>query len=410
LRTAMARSDLPPTSCFERGRGRSHGLPALLCLLVAGCADSAVEDHAPLPGDEGKADSVHGLDEDSPEARAILRLANTASFEVLDKDVRLDRRAARGIVDLRPEDGYQSLIELDTVPFVGPAAFRKMLAYVVERGLVGRGLRVGTFNIRWYGLGGSFFGSFGSETRNATIRDFLEQHLFDRDVLVFQEIVDVALFAEEVMFDWTCLTYDGFSGKHQHVVLCHRDDFELLPADDSGGFGLAELQLGNHNLRPGLHGDLVDAGGELVAHIVGVHLKARADSTEARLAQAEVLAEYVRGRAAHSSRPFLLIGDFNTHVAEDTGHPADDEVLLADTLEADGILAWVQPPEEHTFRNKTGAAHRLDHAWLSAEITVLDAVVPGPCNLDPVEDQAAITAYFDAVSDHCPLVLDLELP
>jgi len=67
-------------------------------------------------------------------AAAMLKVANEASYEELDVDAALDRRAAQNIIDARPID---TLVELDAVPYVGISALRKILAYARELGLLG---------------------------------------------------------------------------------------------------------------------------------------------------------------------------------------------------------------------------------------------------------------------------------
>ena len=65
----------------------------------------------------------HRVDADST---IILRVANTATLEQLDDEVPLDARAARNIVAARP---FSTLDELDAVPYVGPTALDRMLAW-----------------------------------------------------------------------------------------------------------------------------------------------------------------------------------------------------------------------------------------------------------------------------------------
>ncbi|MBX2796476.1 MAG: hypothetical protein KTR31_02370 [Myxococcales bacterium] len=62
---------------------------------------------------------------------ALMEFVNEASFEVLDDDVGLDRRAAQGIVDQRP---LADVDALDAVPYVGPVAFDKLYAYLEAAG------------------------------------------------------------------------------------------------------------------------------------------------------------------------------------------------------------------------------------------------------------------------------------
>lgn len=393
-----------------------NGLRAALALgcaslLLAACdaASGPEEDDDAVVG--GKADTIFGIEDGSPEARAILRLANEAPVEVLDDDVALDRRAAQEIASRRaaPGDdgvpGYQSLAELDAVPFVGKSAFGKLLDHVLAEGLVGTSLKIATFNIRWFGLDGGLFGTIGSETRVDSVRSFIEEELGDRDVIVFQEIVDLDLFTEEVMPDHTCITYEGFTGKHQHVMLCHTDAYELRIEADDDDFSLEALKIGQ--VRPGLHGTLFTATGSPVAHIVAVHLKANEQSTERRLEQAEVLAARAEELRASSGLPIIMIGDFNTHLAVHTGLSENDEDLVADVLDP---LERVELPVTFTYQEKDGTQFRLDQTFLSPEIAVERVVSAGPCDLDLATHEAAIADYYDTLSDHCPVALDLQLP
>lgn len=119
---------------------------AALSILFAACG-------APdEPGDaaddqflaDGKSD-VFGVEEGSAEACGVLQVVNTADRATLDDTVRLDRRAAQGIVAHREgPDGtagtaddavFHSLADLDGVPYVGKIAFKKLLDYSVAKGL-----------------------------------------------------------------------------------------------------------------------------------------------------------------------------------------------------------------------------------------------------------------------------------
>ncbi len=114
-----------------------------LILLVAAC-DADPSDAGPADGIDdpitvaGKADGLDGAS--AAELEAVLQLASTASFTRLDEEVGLDVRAASHIVEHRDgEDGvegtsddavFETLGELDAVPWVGPRAFGKLLAWV----------------------------------------------------------------------------------------------------------------------------------------------------------------------------------------------------------------------------------------------------------------------------------------
>jgi endonuclease/exonuclease/phosphatase family metal-dependent hydrolase len=375
-------------------------------LATAGCYLEAAwhdERDESFLGGSGKADGL-GLSDDSPAGRAVLRVANELAHHELD--ARLDRRAADSIVAGRP---FQSLAELDAAYWVGPAAFARLLELAEELGWLGRRLRMATFNIRWYGLDGSLDGEFGTESRNASIRAFIDEHLDDHEVLVFQEIIDVELFRDEIMFDRTCVSYASFQRKHQFVVVCHADDVAFVPLDDEQDYRLDSINLGGF-LRPGVHGKLTDLAGRPLAHLVGVHLKAGSDSTHTRVEQAEILADYTRQRGEVSGSPFIFIGDFNTLAADATGLEVDDEILLAEVLEEDGELVHALAPVRYTWRSRFGRGARLDHAWVSNNISVLDVAVPGPCNVNFRTDADTLIEYYDTVSDHCPISYDLALP
>jgi len=133
-----------------KSRGRLGWLMAgLLPAWVMACAADAGDGSGPGPGETdydgenepfltGKAD-VAGIKDGSDEACAVLRLASEASLEVLDDDVGLYSKAAQGIVAFRAAaDGklgstddawFKDLAALDAIKWVGPKAFKRLLAY-----------------------------------------------------------------------------------------------------------------------------------------------------------------------------------------------------------------------------------------------------------------------------------------
>ena len=77
------------------------------------------------------------LVEATPGANGVLALVNDPSttFELLDDDVGLDKRAARGLFEGRP---YDSIKEMDAVKWVGGRALDDHLAFVDDRQTVGK--------------------------------------------------------------------------------------------------------------------------------------------------------------------------------------------------------------------------------------------------------------------------------
>lgn len=103
---------------------------------AAGLLDAPAEDDPATDAPDGPpyqdTPIVHGVREGSYEAFGILRVANSASLETLDDAIALDSRAAKGIFHTRRAEGdYADLAALDAVPYVGAAAFERLLAYAV---------------------------------------------------------------------------------------------------------------------------------------------------------------------------------------------------------------------------------------------------------------------------------------
>ncbi len=102
-------------------------------LVATGCVGDG-SDADPLDGadDEflaGGKDDVFGIEDKTPDACAVLRLAREADYDTLDDDARLNRIAVDRITEAREERFLYDLAELDRVPYVGKAAFKNLLSY-----------------------------------------------------------------------------------------------------------------------------------------------------------------------------------------------------------------------------------------------------------------------------------------
>jgi hypothetical protein len=122
---------------------------ASLALALA-CSACATDGSAQ---DDGRDDSfvtdgkLDGFEASPAEADAVLRLVNAAALPDLDFEIGLSTKASQNITALRmgadgqqftqDDDAVSSLAELDAVPYVGPATFAKLLAYVTTNHLVG---------------------------------------------------------------------------------------------------------------------------------------------------------------------------------------------------------------------------------------------------------------------------------
>jgi len=131
--------------CATTGLAGAIGL--IVCAIGLAACSSGGDD--PLDGENdrfpsGKADG--GIDPDSAEARAVLALVNDpeVDFTELDDDAGLNKTAAERIFRHRDgedgesgtadDDAFDSLAELDAVPFVGKVALEQLLAYAIAQG------------------------------------------------------------------------------------------------------------------------------------------------------------------------------------------------------------------------------------------------------------------------------------
>jgi phosphatidylserine/phosphatidylglycerophosphate/cardiolipin synthase-like enzyme len=118
---------------------------ASIALLLPACGGDADVEDGENDSFGGKADS---LVEGSAEARAVLALVNDpgVDFAELDVDAGLSSRVARNIITKRDgadatagtadDDRFDTLTELDAVPYLGSAALGQLLDYAIEKGLL----------------------------------------------------------------------------------------------------------------------------------------------------------------------------------------------------------------------------------------------------------------------------------
>jgi hypothetical protein len=142
-------------------------LALILCLALAACTfdqsgsgvptgagpDAGDTDSPPLSaelGGEPRGFEVDPPDDQWPysaaERAALLVLANTADLATLDDDAAIDHRAAENIVayrlgpDAQPgtddDETFDDLDELDSISYVGPSTFEKLIAYAYAMGMI----------------------------------------------------------------------------------------------------------------------------------------------------------------------------------------------------------------------------------------------------------------------------------
>lgn len=132
--------------------------PTLLLACLLGCAGPVDPEGGDGPG--GKADGAVAALEGTREGHGVLRLLNdgeSTTFELLDDEVGLDRRAAANLVAHRDgpdgifgtadDDPFDDVAEVDAVAWVGPSALGKLAEFARLNDLLPSDAdRLGTFD------------------------------------------------------------------------------------------------------------------------------------------------------------------------------------------------------------------------------------------------------------------------
>ncbi len=251
------------------------------------------------------------------------------------------------------------------------------------------------FNLRWFGLQSDATGQQLVESRVPTIRAFLTAQNAWADVMIFEEIVDVALLERGILENrYECESYDHTDPRHQHVVVCAGNGFRLGLAPDDDNYTYEEVAMGQK--RPAVHAMVTDRSGQEVAHVIGVHLKASPEHSAMRLEQVGMVVEHLKDR--RSTVPVIFAGDVNTY--------ADDSARFDQAFGAPGVgLTQVPIGGTATFRSPTymDRPSLFDRAWVSGLRALGPARVSGPCN--GTVTRTALQKYYDEVSDHCAVTI-----
>lgn len=268
-----------------------------------------------------------------------------------------------------------------------------------------RSIRATTFNIRWFGLGGSMQGSPANEHRDQSIKEFLATEVMPTDVIAFQEIVDVNRLRALLPSGWTCVGYTNSDQKHQHVELCAAPQFSLQKVAYDNNFAIETVTLNRPRSRAAVRADLVEKStGRKLMRVIAVHLKAYPDESNTREAQATKIAEDIS--IARDSIPTLVLGDFNTY-------PASDDISRIESALAKASIRFplrhIAHSESYTYRSDRHRS-QFDHFYLTEDANVLMSPwVFSVCN----GNKSSFTNfryYYDNVSDHCPTTVDIRLP
>jgi endonuclease/exonuclease/phosphatase family metal-dependent hydrolase len=263
-----------------------------------------------------------------------------------------------------------------------------------------------TFNIEWYGLGGSMKGSLQDEHRNDSLKKFIAKELASSDIISFQEVVDVDGVKKNLLpAGWGCESYQHASEKHQHVVLCHRAglQFNREPSDDND---IIDVVAGNDgHSRPALHLIVSDSSGRPITRVIGVHLKAFPNYAVMRYSQAKKIGMYLQ-TVADTNLPVVILGDFNTYPAKTNGKDDDDALNIQTVLNKyQKGMSEVKGKFINSYRTAKLGSY-FDRIYRSANVSVVnEASAYSACNS---KDVSVIAAYNETISDHCPVSATLK--
>ena len=271
-------------------------------------------------------------------------------------------------------------------------------------------LRITTFNIEWFGSPVSDPRSPNPKpidpkrlkARLLAVRDFLKTVIGARDVMIFDEIIDLNALKAVLPPKWGCAGYNHQNRLHQKVVICASPNYRLVNVPYDTNSVIEEVASDNMWSRPAVRVDLADLSGNRILRIVGVHLKSAPNESRERVRQANVIA---RDLAQGGKVPTVILGDFNTYPTRQTGLPKDDVTYVNTELDkADRSFLHAGHVLPFTYR-KRELRGQFDHLFYNGGVSLVQA----PQIFEVCSQTQNGSGYYDIryynefVSDHCPV-------
>jgi len=247
-------------------------------------------------------------------------------------------------------------------------------------------LRIATFNIE-------DFPKHDRQIEGA----FAEIAALEAPIVGLQEIMNprrfVAAMRTELGDDWQVVFEPFVDLNYRHTGVLFDRTFALISTTTHD-----ETMLGGDHKRV-LEVRLRPHDGTPIRVLVA-HLKAGADGRAIRVRQ-HVELRHIVAAAHRSGDRVVVLGDFNA--TDDVGDRADLAALAASSG-----LAWSTEPLECSafWRRDDGCPRsRLDHviAWAAGTATAA-----GACESTGCERQDSCPLYATEISDHCPVVVELD--
>lgn len=265
-------------------------------------------------------------------------------------------------------------------------------------------LKITTYNLKWFGIGGTMWNDPSQEFRQQTLRQFFKQELHDSDVIVFTEIVKPLVLKEVLKDLMECVTYDSKWDRHQHVVLCHNSKEYRIEKYDND-YIIDEVNLGSGGQRPAIQAKICALEGSCFLQVIGVHLAAGGKSDK-RIDQVKIISDTIAKQK--NSLPTVILGDFNTYSKESLDQKEDEIDVFEKIFSTKNRVFRAITKGINTYG--TGdSAENFDHIVISEEIAATPAVAYHACakEVDLTKTFVPYSSYRKYYSDHCFLSTEL---